>query len=138
MSYPLKRLQIMLVEADPVKQLYIELLLKDIPCNFIFAKTGEDAVRKFNSNIDGILMDIGLPGIDGYQAAEIIHQKHPYHTAIVYAYAYSDSILNTKFCSAKTGIEGLIKKPYLKNDLKDFMFQVNQKNSSHGKSMPLN
>ncbi len=134
MSYPSKNLQILLVEDDLVTRLYMRLLLQELNCKVLFTKNGEEAVEKFNNQVDGILMNISLPGIDGCEAARVINQQNPNNRAIIYA--LSSAAPNTDTYFLKAGIQGFVQKPCLKSDLKKFLLLVSQKkHSSRGKSM---
>ena len=134
MSYPSKNLQILLVEDDLVTRLYMRLLLQELNCKVLFTKNGEEAVEKFNNQIDGILMNISLPGIDGREAARVINQRNPNNRAIIYA--LSSTALDTDTYFFEVGIQGFIQKPCLKSDLKNFLLLANQKkHSSRGKSV---
>lgn len=137
MSYPSKNLQILLVEDDLITRLYIRLLLQEMNCKVLFTKNGEEAVEKFNNQVDGILMNISLPGIDGREAAKVINQRNPNNRAVIYALSSTALDLDSYFLEA--GIQGFVQKPCLKSDLKDFLLLVSQKkNSSRGKNVPLN
>lgn len=134
MSYPSKNLQILLVEDDLITRLYMRLLLQEMNCKVLFTKNGEEAVEKFSNQVDGILMNISLPGIDGREAARVINQRNPNNRAVIYA--LSSTALDSDSYFLEAGIQGFVQKPCLKSDLKKFLLQVSQKkHSSRGKSM---
>ena len=137
MSYLLRNLNILLVEDDPVIRLYMRLLLQEMHCRVLFTGSGEKAIEKFSNKVDGILMDVDLPGMGGCETAKMINHKNPNHKAIIYAFSACN--FNVESHYLETGIRGLVKKPCQKSDLKEFLLLVSQKkNSSRGKSMPLN
>lgn len=68
-----------MVEDNPLNmELVVEILNSH---GFVAdeAKDGEEAVRKTEKEVyDLIIMDIGLPGMDGVEATKIIRSKHGY------------------------------------------------------------
>jgi len=61
---------ILVVEDDEVNMEYLKKLLQKKNINVLSSTTGEKAVetvKKLHSTIDLVLMDIKLPGIDGYE-----------------------------------------------------------------------
>ena len=64
--------KILLVEDEAIAQIINTRLLQDLGYKPDMATTGEDAVLMSQSGYDVILMDIGLPGIDGLEATRQI------------------------------------------------------------------
>lgn len=68
--------KILVVEDDPTLRMLVQKQVKGISKFETEAVgSGEEAIERFNSDICLIFMDIGLPGIDGCKAAEIIREK---------------------------------------------------------------
>lgn len=66
---------ILLVEDNPVAARIQKMLMQCLNCDVDVASTGEEAIELFTRiHYDLILMDIGLPGIDGIQACVIIRK----------------------------------------------------------------
>lgn len=67
--------EVLLVEDGDIMQLAATTLLESLNCLVEVADTGERAVECCHTKIyDLIFMDIGLPGIDGYEATRQIRQ----------------------------------------------------------------
>jgi CheY-like chemotaxis protein/signal transduction histidine kinase len=65
--------RVLLVEDNAVSQLVIAEMLEQLGLQVILASTGEDGVDRYKEHApDVVLMDIGLPGIDGLEAAKRI------------------------------------------------------------------
>lgn len=70
-----KRFSILLVEDDQLAARVADHKLKEVNCKVDLAVTGEIAVQKASEQrYDLILMDIGLPEIDGFKVTEAIKQ----------------------------------------------------------------
>ena len=72
-------LKILVVEDDAVAQLYIEELLTDVSKEILLADNGYRALDVFRENsdeIDLILMDIRIPGINGYEVTRKIRESN--------------------------------------------------------------
>jgi PAS domain S-box-containing protein len=65
---------ILIAEDDETSLFYLKHVLKTCNVKIIVAKTGEEAVEmcRQNQQIELVLMDINMPVIDGYMAAQII------------------------------------------------------------------
>lgn len=70
---------ILVVEDEEFNFLFIEEALKSFNLNMLHAKDGIEAIEIFEANkkINLILMDIKLPRMDGFTAAQIIRQSNP-------------------------------------------------------------
>ncbi len=78
--------RILIVDDSPsARSLFKDIFKNEKDIEIIFAETGEQAVELVNcitdhndsQKIDFILMDINLPGIDGFTALELIKKKNP-------------------------------------------------------------
>lgn len=84
---------ICIAEDEELNFLYLEEVFADKEVHIIHTRTGEETVDacKNNPDIDLVLMDIKMPGLDGYHAALEIKQSCPEipiiaQTAYVYEY----------------------------------------------------
>jgi PAS domain S-box-containing protein len=70
---------ILVAEDEAFNYLFIEEILFGQNINLIHAKDGNETITicKTNTNIDLVLMDIKMPGIDGHQAAILIKAFRP-------------------------------------------------------------
>ncbi len=69
-----RKYKILIVEDDAPSLVYLEAILNGIAQEIVTAKTGEQAIEKCrsNSDFDIILMDIKLPGINGFESTKRI------------------------------------------------------------------
>ena len=71
------KMNILLVDDQPSKLLTYEAVLSDLDENLITATSGMEALEKLlKHDIALVLMDVSMPGMDGFETAEMIHQ-HP-------------------------------------------------------------
>lgn len=72
----LKNLTILIVEDEEISDTYLSIVVKSICKEIIHAKNGFEAVKfcEKNSAIDFILMDLKMPGMDGYEATRQIRK----------------------------------------------------------------
>jgi CheY-like chemotaxis protein len=70
---------VMVVEDDPVSYRLIETLLAKAGMRYLHARDGSEAIQmaKENLEIELVLMDIQLPGINGLDATREIRQERP-------------------------------------------------------------
>ena len=101
---------ILVAEDIEANYLYIEAVLIQTNANVIWSADGDQTAQKCteNSNIDLVLMDIQLPGINGYEATQVI-KKHRPHLPVVALTAFASD--NEKEKSIKAGCDEYISKP---------------------------
>jgi signal transduction histidine kinase len=72
-----EKMNILLVDDQPGKLLSYEAMLTELGENLIPARSGMEALQCLLKNdIALVLMDVSMPGMDGFETAQMIHQ-HP-------------------------------------------------------------
>ena len=72
-----ERVNILLVDDQPGKLLTYEATLSELGENLIIARSGVEALEQLlKHEIALVVMDVSMPGMDGFETAEMIHQ-HP-------------------------------------------------------------
>ncbi len=72
-----EKMNILLVDDQPAKLLTYEAMLQSLGENLIMARSGMEALQcLLKNNIALVLMDVSMPGMDGFETAQMIHQ-HP-------------------------------------------------------------
>ncbi|MDX9694290.1 MAG: tetratricopeptide repeat protein [Bacteroidales bacterium] len=101
---------ILIVEDTPSNYYLIESFLRPTKATIYWAKTGKEALEQFKEklSIDLVLMDIQLPGINGYEAAKIIKAINA-STPIIAQTAYALS--GERELSKNEGCDDYISKP---------------------------
>jgi signal transduction histidine kinase len=71
------RINILMVDNDPRKLLTYEVVLEELGENLIKAHSGDEALSYLlKTEIAIVLLDVNMPGLDGFQLADVIRQ-HP-------------------------------------------------------------
>src|SRR5947208_1003155 len=86
---------ILLVDDRPDKLLALEAVLEDLGQNVVRAYSGREALRHvLMHEFAVILLDVNMPGMDGFETAEIIRQrKNSQHVPIIFITAFGDEML---------------------------------------------
>lgn len=84
--------KILVVDDVPAKLMAIEAVLQQLDQTIVSASSGEDALRRLLvDDFAVILLDVNMPGLDGFQTAELIRQrKRSEHTPIIFLTAFAD------------------------------------------------
>jgi PAS domain S-box-containing protein len=115
----LHELRVLVVEDNPVNQLLAEKLLGDWGCHITLAdngKMGVDFLRE--KSYDAVLMDIKMPVMDGYEAADYIRKSLPPPVClipIIAVTAHAATWESEKCISA--GMNDYISKPFNSKEL---------------------
>ena len=117
---PIKNLKILIAEDDEYSELLITLEVKKIGREVLIARNGFDAVEACRNNpeLDLIMMDIEMPGMDGYEAARQIRQFNK-EVIIIAQTAYALTGDREKAIAA--GCNDYIAKPFYKNALAELL-----------------
>ena len=110
---------VLIVEDDESNYLYLKELMNAINAETVHVIDGEGAIEACKEkDFDLILMDLKLPGLDGYQASTEIKKLNPKIPIIAQtAYALAGDDLKAK----KAGCDEYISKPIQKNKLFDLI-----------------
>src|SRR5579883_100473 len=85
------KIDILLVDDLPEKLLAVESILAPLNQNLIRAKSGREALRLIlQRDVSLIILDINMPGMDGFETATLIRQrKSSAHTPIIFVTSFS-------------------------------------------------
>ncbi len=113
---PMRKLKILMVEDDETSRMVLEIMLKPLSSAFFQAISGHEAVDicRNNPDLDLVLMDINLPGMDGYEATRQIREFNK-NVVIIAQTAYALNGDREKAISA--GCSDYITKPISKATL---------------------
>src|SRR4051812_24314733 len=111
------RLRVVVADDDPDATLSLTLLLEHEGHTVRAVSNGQQAlhaVRDFGADI--VLLDIGMPGMTGYEVAQTLRQRYgsakPALVAVTGRNSDSD-----KWLAQSTGFDHHVAKPYVPNDL---------------------
>jgi PAS domain S-box-containing protein len=112
----LKNLTVLVAEDDVIGKLYLSELLKDECKKVLFASDGVEALKIFKETpeTDIVLMDIKMPGLNGYQTARKMKQNNK-DVFIIAQTAYALS--GDKEKALNSGCDAYISKPFSKEQL---------------------
>ena len=112
----IKRLIVLIAEDDETSAMLISISVKSISKQIIKVKTGLDAVEacRHNPHIDLVLMDIKMPGLDGYQATQQIRQ---FNTKVTIIAQTANALYGDREKALAAGCNDYIEKPIIKEKL---------------------
>ena len=112
--------KILVVEDNPVVRMLTQKQLSVLGYTSEAVATGEEAVQRDSGDIALILMDIGLPGIDGTRATQLIRERElkeqRKRVPIVALTAHSD-----KQVCILAGMDDFLQKPARLGDIQRMM-----------------
>src|SRR6266566_6652853 len=85
------KVNILLVDDRADKLLAVETIIAELGQNLVIARSGEEALRLLlHQDFAVILMDVHMPGMDGFETAALIRQRKKFeHTPIIFLTATS-------------------------------------------------
>ncbi|HEV8604314.1 MAG TPA: response regulator [Tepidisphaeraceae bacterium] len=94
MSQSNGKVSILLVDDRPEKLLALEAVLSDLDVDMVKASSGKEALRcVLSQEFAVILLDVNMPGLDGFETASLIRQrKSSEHIPIIFITAFSDEM----------------------------------------------
>ncbi|MAZ77909.1 MAG: hypothetical protein CMF39_04465 [Legionellaceae bacterium] len=114
---PKKMLKVLLVEDNQLAGMLAKSILQTYGCEVLLVETGEKAVERFDDSYDIVLMDLGLPGIDGFTAAKQIRQQAMGKSTPIVALTANIDEAYKKRCE-EVGINAVLTKPADRDALK--------------------
>lgn len=117
----MKNLQkkILVVDDEPMNIKMVEVILKDIPMyQIVYANSGVEALKLLNSlEIDMILLDMKMPGMDGFATMELIRQKYDVPIVLM----TGDRKIETIEKAMELGVDDYLTKPFFPLALKEII-----------------
>ncbi|MFH1562899.1 MAG: hybrid sensor histidine kinase/response regulator [Nitrospirota bacterium] len=88
-----KKVNILLVDDRPANLLTLETILSDLGQNLVCANSGQEALKHLlEQDFAVILLDVNMPGMDGFELAGLIRQRpRSVHTPIIFVTAIAIS-----------------------------------------------
>ena len=89
-----ERANILVVDDLPEKLLVFRTVLEELGQNLVLVRSGADALREIlQREFAVILLDVNMPGIDGFETATLIRQhRRCRHTPIIFITSYADEM----------------------------------------------
>ncbi|HYC36446.1 MAG TPA: response regulator [Usitatibacter sp.] len=105
---------ILIVDDDRGSLIAMEEVLKGLGARLVTAISGEEALRRvLEDDFAAILMDVRMPGIDGFTTAKLIRERNrSRHTPIIFLTAAQED-LSTSFRGYQAGAVDFIVKPVI-------------------------
>ena len=105
---------ILIVDDDPASAMAMEGVLKSLGSPLVTANSGEEALRRvLDDDFAAILMDVRMPGIDGFTTASMIRErKRSRYTPIIFLTAGGED-MSTVFKGYRAGAVDFITKPVI-------------------------
>jgi signal transduction histidine kinase/DNA-binding response OmpR family regulator len=115
---PEQHAAILLVDDRPDKLLSLEAVLEDLGQPIIRADSGREALRHIlQQDFAVILLDVNMPGMDGFETASLIRQRqNSRHTPIIFITAFDDEMYASR--SYSLGAVDYIRTPVLPDVLR--------------------
>jgi PAS domain S-box-containing protein len=87
---PALRAKLLLVDDDPNNLLALQAVLEPLDQELMLASSGTDALRLcLDNDFAAILLDVSMPGMDGFETAELIRARNrSRHTPMLFLTAY--------------------------------------------------
>src|SRR6476661_3741561 len=88
-----EKVSILIVDDRPDKMLAYEAILSDLKENIVCARSGKEALRcLLKQDFAVILLDVNMPGMDGFETAALIRQRPRSETTpIIFISAVNDT-----------------------------------------------
>jgi signal transduction histidine kinase len=86
------KVSILIVDDKPEKLLSLEVVLEELGQKIVRAYSGREALRALlNQDFAVILLDVNMPGMDGFETASLIRQRQSTeHIPIIFITAFGD------------------------------------------------
>lgn len=115
----IKGARILVAEDNEINQEVVTELLTRAKVDITLANNGKEAIKALEeSNFDGILMDIQMPEMDGFEATKLIRKKQQYQSIPIIAMTANALAKDKEDCLA-AGMNDHIAKPFKVKELFD-------------------
>ena len=115
-----KKFKILIADDDEISSQLIAAHLEQLKDEIIVVTSGLDAVEAVRNkpDIDLVLMDIKMPGLNGYEATRLIRE---FNSAVIIIAETAYALSGDREKALEAGCNDYIAKPIKKNQLKDMI-----------------
>ena len=101
---------VLLVDDEPANLLALEVVLDELGANLVRADSGEEALRQLrDADFAAILLDVRMPGMDGFEAAKLIRSRPRSRTTPIIFVTADGSELSAEEAYAMGAVDFLTK-----------------------------
>jgi len=113
-------LKILVAEDDPISDLFLQKMIRNFAKEVLKVVTGDEAVEtcRQNPDIDLILMDIQMPGMDGYEATRQIRQ---FNTKVIILAQTALALKGERENALEAGCNDYLSKPISVDDFSNLI-----------------
>ena len=112
---------ILIAEDHPVNQKLFSMIMEKLGYSSILADDGRDALDKaLDNQIDLVFMDIQMPRMNGYEAAEILRKKG-FRKPIIAVTA--STLSDEREHCIKSGLDDILVKPFKRADIEEMLLK---------------
>ena len=122
---------LLIVDDDDTIQRLLAIAAKDHGWHPIAARSGLEAIELIDSGIQAVIMDVGLPGMDGIEAISKLHELFP-EVPVIMLTGSNDA--STAVQALKAGASDYITKPFELQRLFDLLRATEKSSKSRKKS----
>ena len=117
-------LRVLVAEDHPVNRAYLEAVLDKLGHHAVFAADGDGAVRAVEAqpagaDFDIVLMDLHMPGMDGFAATRTIRAMAPPRGRVPIVALTADAFQASRHLAREAGMDGFLTKPAHLPQLRD-------------------
>jgi signal transduction histidine kinase len=106
---------VLIVDDDHASLMAMQEVLQSLGARLVPARSGEEALRRvLEEDFAAILLDVHMPGIDGFTTAELIRErKRSRYTPIIFLTAQAPEDVSTMFRGYQAGAVDYMVKPVI-------------------------
>jgi signal transduction histidine kinase/DNA-binding response OmpR family regulator len=113
-------LRVLVAEDHPVNRAYLEAVLDKLGHEAVFREDGNGALRAMQEReFDVVLMDLHMPGLDGFAAARAIRTMPPPRGRVPIIALTADAFQASRDLARQAGMDGFLTKPAHLPQLRD-------------------
>ena len=132
-----KPLRVLVAEDHAVNRAYMEAVLDKLGHHAVFAADGDGAVRAVEdqpagAEFDIVLMDLHMPGMDGFTAARAIRAMPPPRGRVPIVALTADAFQASRHLAQEAGMDGFLTKPAHLPQLRDALARYGGGSTAHG------
>ena len=117
---------VLIIDDNPINLIVAEKTLRKFGAKSIKALSAKEGVKKFlETNVQLILMDLHMPGIDGFEATNLVRETDKFKSASVPILAYTTFAFDeVKQKITDHKLDGYIGKPFTQGQVFETIISV--------------